>query len=349
MESRLRQAGVIARGGAALGLVVLGAWTGAEARPSHRAARPAVDSSERSARRAPRPRAAPLSPTAGGTRPAGATVGLASLPMIPFSAKRGEYLAGYRLGLWPAEQRRIADPAYANPAGFIAVTPTSRTTPVSEHFTLGEFAMHDGTPDRPGITSYLVLRAPLVEKLELVLADLAARGVRARDFVILSGFRAPRYNASVEGSAPSSRHQFGDAADLIVDDDGDGRMDDLTGDGRVDLEDAQVVARAVERIEARRPALVGGLGLYPATGPRGPFLHIDVRGHQTRWGAGSEATEYAARRRARQNAMAASLERSIFGARPRRVPRKVAATGRCSATGASAVLCATRSELARRP
>jgi hypothetical protein len=259
-----------------------------------------------------------------------------SLTTIPFSAKRGEYLAGYRLGLWPAEQRWIADPAYANPAGFIPVTADSRATPVSDHFTLGEFAMRDGATSRPGGTSYVVLRPELVEKLELVLAELAGRGIRARDFVILSGFRAPRYNASIEGSAPSSRHQFGDAADLIVDDDRDGRMDDLTGDGRVDLEDAQVVARAVERIEARRPALVGGLGLYPAAGPRGPFLHVDVRGRPARWGAEAEAGRYAVRG-------------STHSPWPRRLPRRVAATGRCSATGASAVLCAARSGIARRP
>ncbi|HEX5580948.1 MAG TPA: D-Ala-D-Ala carboxypeptidase family metallohydrolase, partial [Gemmatimonadaceae bacterium] len=122
------------------------------------------------------------------------------------------------------------------------------------------------------------------EKLEAVITELGAAGVRGADMRVLSGFRAPHHNAGVEGAAPSSRHQFGDAADVVVDADGDGRMDDLNGDGRVDRADILVVAGAVERVERRRPDLVGGLGLYEAQGPSGPFLHIDVRGTASRWG-----------------------------------------------------------------
>ncbi len=215
----------------------------------------------------------------------GIVTGLHAVPFVPFHEKRGEYLGTTRLGRWPAELRAVGDPAYANPRGFYVVTAALREHPVSAHFTLGEFAMRDGArgtgTDGEG---YLVLREPLVEKLEAVIAELAASGVRGADMRVLSGFRAPHHNAGVEGAAPSSRHQFGDAADVIVDADGDGRMDDLNGDGRVDRADIFVVAAAVERVERRRPDLVGGLGLYEAQGPSGPFLHIDVRGKSGRWG-----------------------------------------------------------------
>jgi hypothetical protein len=81
---------------------------------------------------------------------------------------------------------------------------------------------------------------------------------------------------------------YGDATDVFVDNNRDGWTDDVNGDGRVDIRDAEVVARAVERVEAGHPALVGGLGIYPATGAHGPFTHVDVRGRRARWrGTGS--------------------------------------------------------------
>jgi hypothetical protein len=248
-----------------------------------------------------------------------------ALRLIPFSAKRGEYLGGQRLGLWPAERRAVSDPAYANPVGFFEVTPQTRATSLSPHFTLGDFAMRAET----GV-GYVVVREELVDKLELVLGDLAIRGVRARDFRVLSGFRSPRHNAAVEGSAQGSRHQFGDAADLIVDDDGDGRMDDLNGDFSIDLADARVVAAAVERVELTHPDLAGGLGVYAERGPSGPFLHVDVRGRSARWGA----TQPLAR--------GPGTARSTVREAPPQ-PR----SGQCMATGASAVLCATQRELYR--
>ena len=78
---------------------------------------------------------------------------------------------------------------------------------------------------------------------------------------------------------------YGDAADVFVDNDGDGRMDDLNGDGRVDTRDAAVILAAVERIERAYPELAGGVGVYRATSAHGPFAHVDVRGHRARWGS----------------------------------------------------------------
>lgn len=286
MSPRPPHIGAFALGGAVVALLTVVGWTAVEARSAlPRDPRPTVarttvlDSIAAPTSTAERA----ASPTAGAVvAPHERAARAFGLPLIPFEAKRGEYLNSYRLGRWPAERRRVVDPAYANPVGFLAVTSLTRATPVSPHFTLGEFAMHDGAGRRPGATSYVVLREALVEKLELVLAELAARRVPARDLVVLSGFRAPHYNAAVEGSAPSSRHQFGDAADVIVDDDGDGRMDDLDRDGRLTITDARVLATAVDAVEAARPSLIGGLGLYPAMGPSGPFIHVDVRGRPSR-------------------------------------------------------------------
>jgi len=208
-------------------------------------------------------------------------VPFAVIVLRPFSDKQGEMVQGYRLGRWPSE-RWMVGRKYYNPDGFIEVTPANVGLPLSEHFVLGAFLTHDQRDVWP---KYVVLQEPLIDKLELVLADLAAHGVATDHVRVLSGFRAPYYNDRIvaEGAARSSRHQYGDAADVIIDANGDGRMDDLNHDGRLDLGDTQVILRSVERVEKRYPALVGGLGLYHAMGASGPFAHIDVRGTSARW------------------------------------------------------------------
>ena len=202
----------------------------------------------------------------------------------PFADKRGEVLNGYRLGRWPAE-RWIMARNYFNPDGFVEVTEANTTVALTAHFTLGDFVTHDQYTAWP---KYVVLEEKLFDKLELVLQELNAKGVPTRHVVVLSGFRAPYYNdrGAGEGMARGSRHQFGDAVDIIIDDDRDGGMDDLTRDGRVDLADTGPIALAIARVEARHKDLAGGLGTYTATGPRGPFVHIDVRGTSARWESG---------------------------------------------------------------
>lgn len=219
-------------------------------------------------------------------RPAAIPVAVGSdsftlLVLRPFSEKRGEVLHGYRLGRWPAE-RWLTRPNYFNPDGFVEVMPGHVEIPLSTHFRLGDFLTHDQVEVWP---KYVVLEEKLIDKLELVLQDLASRGVRADRVMVLSGFRAPYYNERRidEGAARASRHQYGDAADILLDADGDGRMDDLTGDGRVDLRDIVPISDAIERVERRHPELAGGLGTYAAMGPSGPFAHVDVRGTSARW------------------------------------------------------------------
>jgi uncharacterized protein YcbK (DUF882 family) len=212
--------------------------------------------------------------------------------MLPFAEKVDGRIGGYRMGFWPGEsRRREAELAssrggrYAPPAGFIQVTADNAETPVSEHFRLRDFLTHDQARVWP---KYLALDAGLVDKLELVLDDLRARGYRADRLHVMSGFRTPQYNrggGDTRGRAEQSRHQYGDAADVWVEN-GNGTMADLNGDGRVDVRDAAVLAESAERVEARHPALVGGVGVYHGTRAHGPFVHIDTRGSRARWGAG---------------------------------------------------------------
>jgi hypothetical protein len=248
-----------------------------------------------------------------------ASTGFAFITMAPWRQKLGSHLNGYHLGYWPAELRRTA-PGGDTPVGFIEVTRDNVDTPLSTHFTLGDFVTHDQSWVWP---KYVVLREDLLDKLELVLDALQNAGVETRHVVVLSGFRSPQYNARGvgEGMARASRHQYGDAADIIIDANRDGRMDDLDGDGRVTFADLRVVDHAVQQVERRYPELVGGLGLYHEMGPSGPFAHIDVRGTRARWTN--------ARRPGRTVTSTGTV-----------VPNPAAqSSGRCQAEGAMAVLC----------
>jgi hypothetical protein len=200
--------------------------------------------------------------------------------LLPYGEKEGSTLRGYRIGSWP---RNSTAERYAPPAGFIEVTRENEATPVSQSFKLQDFLTHDQAQVWP---KYLVLKPRLLDKLELISAALAERGLPSR-LHVMSGFRTPQYNeqgvGEKGGRASMSRHMYGDAADVFVDADGNGTMDDLNGDGRVTVADARVLFDVAESVEATNPDLVGGLSPYRANSAHGPFVHVDARGVKARW------------------------------------------------------------------
>ncbi|NUR33642.1 MAG: hypothetical protein HOQ30_06485 [Gemmatimonadaceae bacterium] len=211
----------------------------------------------------------------------------------PRSEKQNGRVGLYYIGNWPGESGgRVAAPKaapatrYQPPSGFIEVTPENADTKVSEHFKLRDFLTHD----QPNVwPKYLVLELRNVDKLELVLSDLASHGVDVSGVKVMSGFRTPQYNkggGDPTGRAGLSRHMYGDAADIYIDSNKDGVMDDLNHDGKITIADSRVVQQAVDRVEAAHPELVGGAGVYPAAAGHGPFIHIDSRGYRARWVGG---------------------------------------------------------------
>ncbi|MEO5815425.1 MAG: hypothetical protein ABIT20_09115 [Gemmatimonadaceae bacterium] len=211
------------------------------------------------------------------------------ISLRPRSDKQNGRVGLYYLGNWPGETGKViapkkAPPArYEPPSGFIEVTPQNADTKLSEHFRLRDFLTHD----QPNVwPKYLVIEMRNVDKLELVLSDLAERGLNVSGVKVLSGFRTPQYNkggGNTGGRAGLSRHMYGDAADIFIDSDGNGVMDDLNHDGRITIDDARVILQALDRVEAAHPELVGGAGVYPAEAGHGPFIHIDSRGYRARW------------------------------------------------------------------
>ncbi len=193
---------------------------------------------------------------------------------IPFDEKVGTVLNGYKIGTYLAEKLRSH--ADQHPDGFVEVTQAMVDLPVSRHLKLGDFITHDTQGDV--WPKYVAIDPRLLDKLELVLQRLAEwRGEDSLPTMALdvhSGYRTPAWNAQVPRSARDSRHQYGDAADIAIDAD---------RDGRITLKDEALVAVAVEQVEEQHPELVGGLGLYTSRRYPTPYVHIDARGVRSRW------------------------------------------------------------------
>jgi hypothetical protein len=188
-------------------------------------------------------------------------------------------LNGYRIGNYPARPLKN-NPIYERPKGFIAVTKQNADTHVTPHFKLKQFICKQ----QEGYPHYLVLNEELLLKLELILERLNELGYKADTLHVMSGYRTPYYNKAI-GNVEYSLHQYGRAADIFVDDDGNDVMDDLTKDGKVDLKDAVRLRDIIQQLfaEKRYAHLAGGVGLYNANAAHGPFVHIDARGYSAKW------------------------------------------------------------------
>lgn len=193
--------------------------------------------------------------------------------LVPFEQKTGPVLNGYRIGTYMAERRGSRSD---HPEGFIEVLDRQLAKlPVSRHLKLGDMISRDDQQQWP---RYLALDPKLLDKVELVLEELATmRGdsmpLQLR-LNVSAGYRSPSYNSTVKLAATNSRHQQGDAVDLAVDADGDGRFTRA---------DVKIVGLAVEAVERKHPDLVGGLGEYTSRRYNTPYTHIDARGQRARW------------------------------------------------------------------
>ncbi len=226
------------------------------------------------------PRERGLYPLRISSRRSGDSILLNVFVMVPRRVMRGNTIKGYRIGSYPQKPFRGKE-LFSPPGGFIEVSKRNMDTYLSPHFTLKQFLCKQGGE----FPKYVVLNERLLIKLERVLEELNRRGHRADTLEILSGFRTPLYNKSI-GNVKYSMHQFGLAADIFIDvEPRDNMMDDLNGDGRVDIRDTRVICDVIEYLEkgSLSGKMIGGLGRYGRTRSHGPFVHVDVRGYPVRW------------------------------------------------------------------
>lgn len=123
---------------------------------------------------------------------------------------------------------------------------------LTEHFSLGEFACHDGTPVPEGL---IPLVRTLAERLEVIREALGGKPMK-----ILSGYRSPAWNKKV-GGVKASYHVLGRAADITV-----------------EGVSPKIVADTIERLIRDGKLPPSGLGRYKG------FTHYDTRARNARWG-----------------------------------------------------------------
>jgi len=201
--------------------------------------------------------------------------------MVPFDRIVGEYLNGFQIGKYP--QLALKGLAIYNPPrGFVEVTPQNEDAFVSPHFKLKQFLCKQDSE----YPKYLILKEKLLLKLELILEKVNQKGYRCDTFHVMSGYRTPYYNKAI-GNVKYSRHIYGGAADIFIDENPkDDLMDDLNQDGKIDYRDAAVLYRIIDELYGKKfyDRFLGGLARYKKTNNHGPFVHVDVRGRRTRWG-----------------------------------------------------------------
>jgi hypothetical protein len=117
-------------------------------------------------------------------------------------------------------------------------------TALSENFKVKEFKCRDGSDE-------VKIDDVLIDTLQKI------RDHFKKPITIVSGYRSPAYNKSING-AKTSQHMYGKAADI-----------------QVSGVNPRTVAEYAESINVK------GLGLYDYTS--GGFVHVDTRSTRSRW------------------------------------------------------------------
>lgn len=201
--------------------------------------------------------------------------------LVTFNDIKDEYLQTYRIGDYPGNAPQNSS-VYDNPSGFIQVTEANQNTWISPHFQLKQFLCKQEAP----FPKYVVVKERLLLLLERILEITNQAGYRCNTFHIMSGYRTPYYNQAI-GNVKYSCHIYGAAVDFFIDENPkDDIMDDLNGDGQSTIADAAIIYGLIKKNSDASwfRHYRGGLAKYEKTTAHGPFIHVDVRGHQAKWG-----------------------------------------------------------------
>jgi peptidase M15-like protein len=199
--------------------------------------------------------------------------------LTPAFNQEGEYLNNYRIGNYPVEKYK-GKKRYTKPDGFIEVTKENKDLFITPHFKLSQFLCKQNS----GWPKYVILNPVLLVKLEYLVEELHSVDPEINTLTIMSGYRTPYYNKLI-GNVKYSRHIYGDAADVYVDENRDDLIDDLDNNGRIEMQDVMVMHRILSELEKdpENEHLVGGIGSYNKNSAHTYFIHVDTRGYRARW------------------------------------------------------------------
>ncbi len=198
---------------------------------------------------------------------------------VPLSQMKKGYLNGYKIGEYP-EKPLNNNSVYAKPKGLIEVTKGMLNLKLSPNLTVSDFVCKQ----EGGFPKYILVRERLLLKLEYIIDLLLDKNIKVSKFQFISGYRTPYYNKLI-GNVPYSRHIYGGAADIFIDEDNDGRMDDINRDNQFDQKDADYLYHLIDKNHRNEEyrEYIGGLGTYKRTQTHPSFIHIDTRGDKARW------------------------------------------------------------------
>lgn len=193
-----------------------------------------------------------------------------------FGSLKDGHVNGYSIGKYPLLQEDDKEKL-----GFIEVNKENINTKISPHFTLGEFRSKPLTAKLP---VYIMLDERIIFKIEKMLSIFQKKYYYIEKFEIMSAYRTPLHNGKLR-NVKKSRHIFGDAVDIFVDEDNNGKMDDLNKDGVIDPKDLKMLFDIADEMDNSSDYgyLKGGLSMYEFNAVVGEFLHIDARGFKIRW------------------------------------------------------------------
>lgn len=198
----------------------------------------------------------------------------------PFEEKEGQYLEGFKIGNYPEIPADKKD-HYSKPDGFFKIDESNLELNLTPHFKVKQFL----TNQSDKLPQYIAIQESLLLKLEYLLAEVNNSGIKADTFGIVSLYRSPYFNKKIGNNTDLSRHIFGDAADIFIDNTGNEWMDDLNGDGHSSLSDAEILYDLAVNLDQKDEfsQIKGGVSSYKGNGVRGPFIHIDTRGFHVSW------------------------------------------------------------------
>lgn len=186
------------------------------------------------------------------------------------------FVNGYKVGIYPYI-KDVNKKKYE----FIEINQENRKMKISPNYTIEEFRSKPITEKFP---VYIMLDEKIIHKVEGMIENYRREHIYIEKFVIMSAYRTPVHNNKL-GNGKLSRHVFGDAVDIFVDENHDGKMDDINNDGVIDAKDIKMLYDIAAKMDdsEKYSMFSGGLSMYESNRIVGQFLHVDSRGSKIRW------------------------------------------------------------------